>query len=257
MQLMKLDAFYEGDTERNTIAQLMKRKMIASELVDRMKSDDLQPENTGEGESNLIRKLNLQLKRWFDFTPRQPASLQILVLRDLDDKNPEAIRDSTLGVIRQYAPQADFIAHATHKNVFALQNIPDLQVALHVANRKYQDDFAKATMDDYVLRLALCEKTAENLLSKSRTKAWTTTTKQLLDKIQTEIPALLIKNGIPKPDNAKAFLPFYTAVLQLKISPAVFAGKVIAHAEENDIREVFAALLAAVALLENSVSASE
>jgi hypothetical protein len=67
----------------------------------------------------------------------------------------------------------------------------------------------------------------------------------VISKIEHEIPSLLNRNGIPLLE-AKDYVRLYAAVLQEHTSPPTFAKKTLAHAEPDDVREIFAPLLAAV-----------
>jgi hypothetical protein len=81
---------------------------------------------------------------------------------------------------------------------------------------------------------------------------WNITPQRLIEKITKEIPALLTQNGIPLRPHAKDYVRFYAAVLSLHTSPPVFAEKTLAHAKEDDIKEIFAPLLAAIQHLETA-----
>jgi hypothetical protein len=179
--------------------------------------------------------------------------LRILVMRDLDShqgRTVDRLCESVLNIVRRHHNESSLIPHPNHDNVFALQTeLSGLRLALHIANRPYRRDFIKSTIDDYVLNLSLRRLSAQALLHECRRDDWTLTAEQLLNKVQNEIPALLVGNGIPRLIEAKEYVRLYAAVLQIATTPAVFAAKVLAHAEENDIREVFAPLLAAAQFL--------
>ena len=100
-----------------------------------------------------------------------------------------------------------------------------------------------------MLNLALRYSTAESFLQKNRDRKWTISADALINKVRREIPALLQKNGIPPLGEAKDYVRVYAAVLQIDTSPPIFAEKTITHAQESDIQEVFAPLLAAAQFL--------
>jgi hypothetical protein len=188
--------------------------------------------------------------------------IRCLVMRDLDshdDETTERIRSSVENALRKMFDERDFAlqsvsltAHDRYENVFTFQATdPNIKVALHIATHCCLDHFIKSTVDDYVLDLAFRDSTAESFLQKkkNRDRNWTISADALINQVRQEIPDLLQKNGIPPLGEAKDYVQFYLAVLQMPTSPPVFAEKTMAHARESDIQEVFAPLLAAAQFL--------
>jgi hypothetical protein len=103
----------------------------------------------------------------------------------------------------------------------------------------------KATIDDYVLSLAFQANTVQDLVKR---KGWNVPSAEVLRKVEEEIPELLRKNRIPLQE-AKDYVRLYAAVIQEHTSPAVFAEKVLAHADQDDIRSIFQPLIAAIDFL--------
>ncbi|WP_448560981.1 hypothetical protein [Trichothermofontia sp.] len=70
---------------------------------------------------------------------------------------------------------------------------------------------------------------------------------KIFTKVTEEIPALLKANADGRDDltEAKDYVRLYAAILKLHTSPAVFAQKAMANADEQDIRDVFQSLIAA------------
>ena len=243
---MLIAVYSEGATEKNVIAKLCERKLIAPDLEER----------GGDGEKTMMRKLRLAVRAWYESAKTPRKDLRILVLRDLDThekKTIDVICKSTADVIRTYDSSAQLLPHETYVNVFVLKTeLASLQLVLHIASQPYLESFAKATIDDYVLKLALLETTAKALLQnkkeagmqKNPKRDWQIDAPALQKKVIEEIPTLLSQNKIPALIEAKEYVRFYATLLQEHSSPATFAGKVLAHAEEKDIREVFAPLLA-------------
>ncbi len=186
--------------------------------------------------------------------------IRCLLMRDLDPHAGETVDGIRSGVEqalrrlfdeRGFASQdASLIAHAAHDNVFTFQATePDVKVALHVATYRCLSHFVKSTIDDYVLNLALRYSTVESFLQENRNRHWTIGAEALLNEVRREIPALLQKNGIPQFREARDYARLYAAVLQTHTSPPAFAEMTLAHAQERDVQEVFAPLLAAAQFL--------
>jgi len=241
MPPITIDVFSEGKTEREIAGKLCRRGICPHELKER----------GGGGEQEMLRKLSLLLRNWFDLAQEQRELLRILVLRDLDEgRTIDGLCESTLNVVRRHHTSARLISHLNYDHVFTLQtDLSGLRLALHIANHRYHQEFIKSTIDDYVLNLALRPATAEALLQNCRKEDWIITTDKLVSKVRDEIPELLRQNGIPKLVEAKVYVRLYAALLQMATTPAIFAGKVLEHAQTDDVQEVFAPLLAAVHFL--------
>ena len=186
--------------------------------------------------------------------------IRCLVMRNLDSHGGETV-DGIRGGVEQAirrifderglaSQNVSLIAHDRHDNVYTFQATdPNIKVALHIANYRCLSHFIKSTVDDYVLNLALRYGTVESLLQENRNRNWNISVETLLNEVRREIPALLQRTGIPQLREAKDYARLYAAVLQMDTSPPVFAEKTMAHAQESDIREVFAPLLAAAQFL--------
>lgn len=247
MPPITIDVFSEGKTEKGIIEILSRRRICPYRLEER----------GGGGENEALRKLDVRLREWFALSQDQSEPLRILVLRDLDTHRGRTIADLRSSVSnlvhRRHVAAADLAPDPTYQNVFTLPaDSSGLRLALHIANRPYRPEFIKSTIDDYVLDLALRVPTAQALLQDCRRDDWTITVDGLISKVQDEIPALLSQNGIPRLVEAKEYIRLYATLLQIPTTPASFAAKVVAHAQEADIREVFAPLLAAVQFLGSS-----
>jgi hypothetical protein len=176
----------------------------------------------------------------------------------LDDKELDDHCKSIIHVVKKFHADARFDPLPDYANVFVVHSVPaNLQIVLHIANYRCdthcqeQEKFSIATTDDYVLNLAFKETTANGLLESCRRDGWTIKPESLIAKIKKELPDLLTRNGIPLQREAKEYVKLYGAVLSLAISPNRFAAKTLAHAQEQDIREVFASLIAAIEHLGN------
>jgi len=231
---MSIYLFAEGQTEQKIVEKFVT-------LVN-------QP--AGRGKAQVNKQMYTALE------PRLNQSMPIraLVMRDVDNgETPERIVQSVTDTVQKMLHKRDFSAtiqfqpHKTHPNVYLLiLTEPDLRLALHLATCKWQEHFVNATIDDYIISLALRVKTAQSFLQK---KGWETIQpEKIISKVTERIPDLLRENGIPLRE-AKDYVRLYAAVIQEHTSPAIFAGKTIVNADEADKQAVFAPLLAALALL--------
>lgn len=237
---MIVDVFAEGATEEKVLQQLRKRVIPGLSYLP----------IDGKGKDQV----NIQVARRLGQKIEEHVAVRALVMRDLDAHEGEteagivqSVRETLRRVINVRisgaTPFIEFVQHPEHPSVYTLElSRPDLRLALHIATYRWRDEFIKATMDDYVLSLAVKPTTALTLIAQ---KKWPTTPAEVLSKVTIEIPGLLSNNGILLQE-AKDFIRLYIAVIQDPTSPSVFAGKTLANANETDIRQVFASLLAAI-----------
>lgn len=233
---MSIYLFCEGQTEKNIVEKLA---TLAN------------PGFKGEGKAQV----NNQIRQTLGPLLNQSKAIRALIMRDVDEsESPGSIAQSVTDAAQKMLNErvssvtAQFRPHEDYPNVYLLTlSKPDLRLALHLATYKWNEAFVNATIDDYVLALALREATATALLSKSK-KEWSTTSDQIIRKVTERIPKLLEENGIPLRE-AKDYVRLYAAVIQGHISPATFAGKTLANAGEADKQAVFAPLLAALNFL--------
>lgn len=232
---MSIYLFGEGQTEKTVIEKL---GITLSN-----------PDFKGEGKGKVNNLMTTTLGPLLG----QQKAVRALVMRDVDeDERSESIVQSVTNAVgkmlgdRGFAKTVDLQPHEDHPNVYLLTlPDPDLRLTLHLATEKWQADFSNATIDDYVLKLALREATAVTLLGQ---KSWQTTPEQIIRKVTDRIPTLLQENGIPLRE-AKDYVRLYAAVIQEHTSPATFASKVVANAADGDKQEIFAPLLAALDFL--------
>lgn len=244
---MKILVFGEGDAEENVCNGL--KKLTFSEFKYLSAKG-----NTRSVNKTLINTISPLLQE------EEPISC--VILYDLDsheNKTEKSILDSILGEsglqkIERFRTInfRHFITQDSNYSNLHTLSIPEtnFRLAIHIANKRWKQNFEKSAIDDYVLELALMPKTVTNLLAeinKAKTKINIPSSK-IFDKITKEIPDLLKANANGKDDlvEAKDYVRLYAAVLKLHTSPAVFAAKVMGNADEQDIREVFGALLKAL-----------
>ncbi len=240
--------FVEGDTEKNVVIHLMERQL----------SVNLNPgwkkrlrERKG-GKAQVIQAIRNELGPELGAAP-----VRCLVMRDLDEDEGESldsIRQSVAETVRRlfeergFAKMPSLAVHPDYANVFTWQSDePDLRLALHVAHYPsipgLSQRFTKSTTDDYVLALALHPRTATRLLQGIGLKS--VGEAALAEKVRQEVPELLRRNGI-RMREAKDYVRIYLATVRLGMSPAVFAGKLLLLADEEEIKRVFASLIAAL-----------
>lgn len=239
---MNLYVFAEGSTEERVLQGITRRFHPNLALI-------LAP---GRGKDQVTRQMMSTLGPLLQSSSR----VCCLVLRDLDEDAGEtvaaivqSVNDAVGKMVQHRMPGSAAVAlsqHPGHMAVYTLAlSTPDLRLALHVATHRWRAEFIKATIDDYVLTLATQPTTANALIAE---KEWPTTADEVLRKVTVEIPGLLAKNGI-RLQEAKDYVRLYAAVIQEHTSPPVFAARTLAHANDADLRRVFAPLLAAIEFL--------
>jgi hypothetical protein len=256
---IEIEVLFEGTTEENVLRE------FSNEVVVTEKGKPKQITQNGKIFNHRLILNNVGGK------DRMPAALEgalevfdvlssdtkrILVLLDLDDKQLDDHRKSILHTVKKFVADVEFDPLEKYENVFVVRSgASNLRIVLHIAHYRCDEHcdtknkFNIATTDDYVLNLAFRQTTANGLLDSCRRDGWTITPDKLIDKIKYELPNLLTSNGIPLQPEAKEYVKLYGAVLSLAISPNRFAAKTLAHAQKEDIREVFASLIAAIEYL--------
>jgi len=233
---MSIYLFCEGKTEKNVVRKFA---TLAN------------PDIKGQGKAQVNKKIKSDLGPLLSI----PKPLRTLVMRDVDEgETAESIVQSVSGAVETMLNERDFPmaerfqSHDDYPNVYLLTlTEPDLRLALHLAAYKWDETFVNATIDDYVLALALREATAESFLKKNKWRE--INPEQLVRKVTEHIPALLRENGI-RLREARDYVRLYAAIIQTHLFPATFASKALAHARDEDIKGVFASLLAALDFLE-------
>jgi len=242
------DIFVEGDTEKQVVVYLLKR--ILDIEPDQAWEQKLRAQKSGKqriagGIQSLGPKVGVE-------------PVRCLVMRDLDehegetlDRVRQSVEDAVARLLegRGYDQKSAALqVHHDFPNVFTSHiREPDLRLALHIAHYPpipgLSGPFTKTTTDDYILALAFRPQTALNLLHEI---GWDSVAgDQIVHKVREEVPDLLRKNGILMQE-AKDYVRVYLATVQWGMSPAVFAGKLLAHADEDEIGRVFAPLIAAL-----------
>jgi hypothetical protein len=235
----ELVVFLEGKTEIETITKLNNLKIIHFKNYVEYKSS---------------RELNEKLYEYLD--PLAGESINMIILRDLDaGKSRENLIQGTEDVLKKVFRKipVKFVKHNQYPNIYLC--IPDnaeIKIVLHIAQRCSIDGlppFKNCTTDDYVLDLALRTETIVNLkeFKQIQKENPQVTPEEIQRKVISEISDLLGKNGIQLSE-AKSFVNMYILVLQLdgaRMRYADLPGKVIKHAEKEDIKEVFESWIAA------------
>jgi hypothetical protein len=232
-----IHVFCEGKTEQR--------------VVEALKLPDVVCRNV-KGKDKMNREVNSILGPELG---KAGANVRGVILRDLDEgeKEEDIVKSVTGQLQKTLAARGykvlsiELTPHFAHENVYLLNlAAPNLRLALHIATLRFRESFKNATIDDYVLSLALREQTIIKLLTK---KKWThITPEQIIRKVTTKIPDLLNANGIPLRE-AKDYVRLYTAIMQMDTLPAYFPERILPRALQQDKEETFAALFAAFAFV--------
>lgn len=241
----------EGKTEEETLKALKEKRKIHYEKPERCRPPEFR--------TKIKNYLEPHLKE----SPPVEDSIGIVVIRDCDSgKCPDDYKKSTENAIKESLKDAgirekvELLQHPEHLNIFFVKkkNL-NFTVILHVAqNRSIEgidtSNFKNSTTDDYILDLAMRIKTIENLdeFIEAKQKNPKLIPEEVQKKIKSEIFGILQKNGIVLKE-AKSFVNLYIAVLQIggegSLRYRELPGKVIEHAREEDIKEVFDSWIAA------------
>jgi hypothetical protein len=232
-------ALFEGKTEENTLNGLKIRKYIEFDFL----------KNT-KGSSVGFRKAVVDILSVY---LKKGEPLGVVMVCDLDrGKTVEDVRKSIEDAVNETLDVAKIekSIRLVHKesNIFFAENVdPTFVVVLHIAQKRCIEGippFKNCTTDDYVLDLALRKETIKNLpeFRKAQEKNPDLIPEDIQNKIKSEIFGMLKDNGIELGE-AKGFVNLYIAVLQLggegSIPYSGLPGKVIAHARQEDVEEVF------------------
>lgn len=128
----------------------------------------------------------------------------------------------------------------SYSNLFEC-NDPDLHVILHVSSAAIPD-INRKDFDGYILQLLR----GQNKMSVARHLAgvWKPVTNHLLTKAEHEIPQLMRKNRVSL-THAKSWLYAYITAFQFCQSHVWFARDIVQYADEQELHNVFASLIAA------------
>ncbi|MCW6034757.1 hypothetical protein K4A83_00500 [Spirulina subsalsa FACHB-351] len=253
---MKIEIISEGQTEEKVCSKIVKILNIEN-LVPLDPDFKKKPNAESGGKDKLNELIRTKLREIL-----KEQTVNFLILRDLDSHDGEteaSILQSLTGVLQSFFAEREIqttvnlLPHSIYPNIYMLEIIDlDFRLSLHIATKKWKKDFIKSTIDDYVLELALRQATINKLATKISIPP-----KRISAKITQEIPDLLKANADGQNDlvEAKDYVRLYAAILKLHTSPAVFAQKVMANANEEDIRDVFAALISAFEFVSSSPQA--
>ena len=250
--------FLEGSTEKNVIEKLKERGDITYHKIREYGSAQDLREQLSSHLEPVVNEVSLEK---IEVTYRT-----FVVFRDVDSgKSVEDIKKSTEDAVKKALKKinipVNFTQHQKHPNIFFFEyKKPEIKVVLHVAQYPPIDGlptFKNCTTDDYVLDLALRSKTIANLpeFINAKSQKKNLTPEEIQKKVKIEIFEILKKNGIEL-DEAKKFVNLYIASLQLgeSMTYAHLPGKVIAHAENEDIKEVFESWIAAFNIFSEGVN---
>lgn len=267
--LQENQCFFEGKTERSVLEALKLLPPLQKKKADRKKEqDDQSNEEDIGGKDNINKRIKDLLGPNFG-----GEKVRCLIMRDLDSHDKEDESTIKQGVVdcfrgifqeRGYDPK-DFslTPHEAFPNVFVFAStIPDVRVALHIAEYKYAEQFKNSTIDDYLLNLAVRSETTQQFIKKkkeNRRKAFfdamtgddeiekiNKIAEAIIKKVLEEFPRLLQENNFPSMREAKQYLHIYSVVTQEFTPLTVIAKDIVRRATDKDKEEVLASLLAAI-----------
>ncbi len=237
---MKVSAIVEGSTEEKVLEKLKGFIGFTIEI------------NRSDGKGQMDKTIRGKIGPLINLD-----SVRVLILRDLDLHDNETVNSlvqSTEGILQRIfagrnpaiKPKLEPKGNPNNVYIWHPKGL-DFRVALHVATYRWNDSFIKATIDDYVLALAL-EPNIATAIAQSQNLS--VNGEALIKKVTEELPALLQRNGISLIE-AKDYVRLYAAIVKAHTSPPVFAEKVLNLSEVNEqmLRNHFQSLFAALEFL--------
>jgi predicted RNase H-like HicB family nuclease len=237
---MKVHAIFEGRTEEKVLERLKSLYGLSFEHTH------------SNGKREIPRRIKGKLGPLIGDEP-----LRVLILRDLDMHEGETIErvvQSTEDALRQLVtnrhpslnPKLEKLDGFENIYIWSSGNYPDIRIALHIATHRWSESFIKATIDDYILTIALQSHIANDLTKDIKVKG-----ECIIEKVTKEIPKILNDNGIIM-EEAKDYVRIYAAIIKSHTSPPVFAQKVLNQngVDEKILKEHLRSLCAALEFLQ-------
>lgn len=245
-----IEAFVEGATE---VAVL--RGLRYAALLPRL---ELRAGGQGQksGKEAVLAALRLKVSEWAKLPEAARSPLRILVVLDQDHGTIADGVDLVRGaLVAAGLTDAQLAQEPAQDRVYVLKSpSPKLRLSLHIAGNpavcKLFPALSQRSTDDDVLLLAMDRTTAAAMLSARHASRQKLGVDRLLEKVRTELPALMAANGLAPFLFAKDHIRFYAAVLGTSTSPAAFAETVVKHSSPEALRAGFAPLLAACQALQ-------
>ena len=244
---MDIHVITEGATEREVGKVLHERFLLSKQGTPRPPTWKRTSRGSREGYDQVMD--GLRGAQGVLESLRTETSEQQKILLLFDQENASSLE----GCCRKIETDLRWSDPVGFWKTFTFTSIPDwpnlfehrsdrLHIVLHIANAG-MDGVTRADFDGYLLRLlqgTAKQKIAEKLLSTNdRTLAI-----RLLDKGEAEFTTLMQSNGHPW-THAKSWLYAYITAFQFRQSHVWFARDVVNVAPEDELRRVFASLIAA------------
>lgn len=243
---MEIHVITEGATEREVGRVLHKRSLLSMQGTPKLPQWERPRGGSREGYDQVIGGLRGEEGILEVLRSETSKQQRILLLFDQEDApNPTERCRKIEADLRWSDPQqfwATFAFTPTEgwSNLFEHRS-DRLHIVLHIADARVEG-ISGADFDGYLLRLLhgeAKEEIAERLLSHDGVLV-----RRLLQKGEAEFTALMQSNGHPW-THAKSWLYAYITAFQFRQSHVWFARDVINAAPEDELRRVFAALIAA------------
>jgi len=232
---IEIHIFAEGQTERKVIDKL--RTLLPNYSLNVVECG---------GKTNVNRQLQQKLRFSLNVQP-----VRALILRDKDEGETvqQIIQSVSSGLIQVFQDRGINAVPQFRQlqgNVYIWEPIdPDLRIAMHIADYRWDTNFTKSTIDDLVLQLAFDPNVATILAQNVHVGG-----QVVIQKVTKEIPMLLQQNGFPPLSEAKDYVRLYAAVTRMHTSPPVFAEVVLANTDDHLLQQNFASIIAAIEALQ-------
>ncbi len=232
---IEIHIFAEGQTERKVIDKL--RTLLPNYSLNVVECG---------GKTNVNRQLQQKLRFSLNVQP-----VRALILRDKDEGETvqQIIQSVSSGLIQVFQDRGINAVPQFRQlqgNVYIWEPIdPDLRIAMHIADYRWDTNFTKSTIDDLVLQLAFDPNVATILAQNVHVGG-----QVIIQKVTKEIPMLLQQNGFPPLSEAKDYVRLYAAVTRMHTSPPVFTERVLANTDDHLLQQNFASIIAAIEALQ-------
>ena len=246
--MVSVAVYAEGRTEWFVARQLCKRTILNG--MDFIKHDQY-PGNMviGGGVDAFLKKLvEPSGKKGIFISPHANKILLMFDQEQISDLGKD-VKSRVEIYLKKYDINSNFHQHDKYSNVFIGTVDTDdvsLSVVVHVANKESPD--GNKDFDGYIVELLQCLKgvpIVKNILDGNITALKKPDMAQVVCQIGGQDIPLLMEEKQWSIKRSKTILYSYITAMQIGKSHTIFSEKVVEKSDEEDLRNVFASLIAA------------
>ena len=236
----------EGATEREVGNVLYQKGILHNGLTSRLPSGIRQREGY-DAVVDILTRANPLLAL-------QGTGGNVLFMLDQEDspspldRKDQFLRDLQQRDTNDFWQNISFSQHANTNNIFEYQ-ANNLHLVLHISNAEVPG-ISRCDFDGYILNILQNSNINQQVVS--RIVAEGQSCQQLLHKAEIEFTNLMVSNGYSW-IHAKSWLYAYITAFQYRRSHVWFARDVVKYTSDDELRQVFASLIAAWNLFSNKL----